>query len=242
MLIGGNLRFRQRYLDGTPTLNDLRLVQLEWFFLPLLRHYRHPRTLHRMLAARPEFFHQLMQSIYPIRDDDSPAPSVEEQNRARAAYEVLDAWRQLPGLQSDGTITADELRAWVESARRLGTESGRPPLWDQQIGRVLAVALKGEDNVWPHESVRDLVEDLASENIEVGIALGIANDRGWTIRSLGAGGAQERVLVKQYREYAPALREAWPRTARLVERIAESFEHDAHRNDIHAELEQDLWR
>jgi len=38
------------------------------------------------------------------------------------------------------------------------------------------------------------------------------------------------------------VRDQWPRTARVLEEIADGFERDARREDTEAELEEDLWR
>ncbi|HEY8292831.1 MAG TPA: hypothetical protein VIG44_10100, partial [Thermomicrobiales bacterium] len=95
---------------------------------------------------------------------------------------------------------------------------------------------------WPHEAVRDVIDDLNSKDIDAGLTLGVYNGRGTTMRAIGEGGAQERILVATYRGYARSVRDQWPRTARVLEQIADGFERDARREDTEAELEQDLWR
>jgi len=49
------------------------------------------------------------------------------------------------------------------------------------------------------------------------------------------GGKQERDLAETYRKYAEAFRFDWVRTAACLDRIAESFERDAKRQDERAE-------
>jgi hypothetical protein len=66
--------------------------------------------------------------------------------------------------------------------------------------------------------------------------LGIINRRGVTVRSPLDGGQQERELAERYRHDANELRFNWARTAAILDRIAESYEQYAKREDISVEL------
>jgi hypothetical protein len=105
---------------------------------------------------------------------------------------------------------------------------------------VLANFSAGSDGAWPHEAVRDLIEEVASDRIEHGIDIGIYNGRGVVTRAIWEGGGQERAIAERYRGYARSLADRWPRTSRLMRQIAESYESDGRRQDVHAELEEAL--
>ncbi len=227
-------------LDRSDGVDASRLAALEWFFLPLLRHQRPSRTLHRALAAEPEFFHDLLRTAYRAKGEEPPELSEEERYRVEAAHELLDSWHTLPGRREDSSLDGDALQAWTMQARTLAHESGRAASGDQLIGRVLASSPIGKDGTWPHEAIRDLIEALGSEHIETGMYLGVYNSRGVTSRALGEGGEQERALVAKYRGYAQALVDEWPRTARVLGRLADSYEREARGHDVRAELEEDL--
>jgi hypothetical protein len=61
-------------------------------------------------------------------------------------------------------------------------------------------------------------------------------------QSPGEGRIQERQLVASYQEYADMVKERWPRTATLLRQIADRYAAGARREDMRAELEEDLWR
>jgi hypothetical protein len=71
--------------------------------------------------------------------------------------------------------------------------------------------------------------DLADE-----IRVARWNDRGATVRSLAEGGRQERVLAAGYREDANRLRIDAPRTAKLLDSLADGYERDASEEDRNA--------
>ena len=61
------------------------------------------------------------------------------------------------------------------------------------------------------------------------------NMRGFYSKGLYEGGAQERALAGQYRSWAKASKAQWPKVARMLERIAKSWEGQAKLEDERAE-------
>jgi len=50
----------------------------------------------------------------------------------------------------------------------------------------------------------------------------------------------ERRLAETYRGYADALNDGWPRTADMLQRISDTYDSWARREDVEAELREDL--
>jgi hypothetical protein len=241
--LGYDLAKLLTFLDDWEEKDATHLAGIEWSLLLLLQHYgRPPRTLYRALATQPEFFCDVLTLVYRAKGEEPRELTPEEETRARLAYELLNGWHVLPGLQSDGSIDGTTLTSWIVRARDLAAKSGRGTMGDQEIGRMLSSSPKGSDEMWPHEAVRAVIDGLNNRDVNVGLILGVYNSRGATMRGLTDGGAQERSLVEKYRGYARSVRDQWPRTARLLEQIAEGFERDARHEDIEAELTEDLWR
>jgi hypothetical protein len=235
----------RRHLDRLEkaSFDEKRLAALEWMYLPLFRYdERRSGVLIRELATDPGFFVQIASIAYRADDEEPRELSEQEQLQARTASELLDSWRQVPGVQDDGTVDGGELRRWVTEARRLLAECRRLDVGDQMIGRVLRYGPAPEEGAWPAEPIRDLIEEVESENIERGLQLEVYNSRGATWRGQTDGGQQERQLAVQYRGYAAAVGVGWPRTVSMLKQIAETYERDAQREDLDAELTEDLWR
>jgi hypothetical protein len=148
----------------------------------------------------------------------------------------------VPGWRADGTIDAHALRGWVRRARELTAARGRGPIAEERIGQALSGSPVGGEGAWPHEAVRDVIESVASPDLESGFQVGLYNSRGCTRRSPYDGGEQERQLVERYNGYAASVGDRWPRTAALLRRIAEGYRADARREDLRAELREDLDR
>jgi hypothetical protein len=229
-------------IEETGEIPEQKIAQLEWAFLPLLRHSskRPPRILHRELQRNPDFFAEVVSLVYKDEREDEPDVTAQQAGLAELAYELLDGWNSIPGLQDDGTISEPELREWVLEARRAVVARGRT-VGDRLIGNLLRHSAVDADGAWPPVPIRNLIEALESKDLEKGIEIEVYNSRGVTSRMPTDGGVQERELVERYVEYAALVSDRWPRTGAMLRRIAKTYSRDARREDTSAELTEDLW-
>jgi hypothetical protein len=226
-------------LDEDASVSEDELVSLEWAYFNVLQHSdRPPRTLNKALSTNPRFFVVLLSAVFSSKDDvppDDPAVLKQAGAIASQAFRVLEEWERVPGSDDNGAIDGVALEAWVKEARRLCAEAGRAEVGDSRIGRILSAVPRKAGESWPPEPVRDVIEVCRSRDLERGFQIGLHNRRGVTVRLPTDGGEQERELAAQYRADALACAFVWQRTQAMLERIAESYEHDATREDQGAE-------
>lgn len=89
----------------------------------------------------------------------------------------------------------------------------------------------GNDDIWPALEIRELIETVRSEHMEIGFVVGQRNRRGVTTRALRAGGIQERDLASRYYAYSKATALEWPRTSTALKEIAQGYEVEAKMHD-----------
>lgn len=229
------------HLGSLPGVDRARLAQLEWQYLPLLEHMsRPPLILFEELRRNPEFFVEVVCWVYKAETDQGDAEITDDaMARAHLGYQLLNSWNTAPGVGTDGE--GPTLEDWVVHTRELLIERGRIRIGDNCIGRVLRYVPVDADGAWPTLAVRELIESICSQDLEHGVELEVYNSRGATFRSLSDGGKQERVLAKQYQEYARRVGGKWPRTRRMLERISENWDRDARREDQLTEEREDFW-
>jgi hypothetical protein len=240
--IGYDISRLMEIVRESPDIDQLRVAKLEWYFMPLLENYGGgPTLLHQELSRDPNFFVELIQLIF--RSDRQEPDEQLDDNAARAesAFRIINSWHICPG-ESQGSVDRELLQDWVSQARAKLHDSGRGTIGDQQIGQALAESPPGTDGVYPHEHVREIIEQLSNQEIERGFEVRLFNNRGVTTRGLTDGGGQERALADKYRGYADQINDKYPRTAAMLRRIAESYQKEARREDISAELTEDFWR
>lgn len=218
-------------------LGRSRVTQLQWGFLPALGYDPPTTTLHRALADEPAFFVEIISLVFRAKDTEPSAHRQHDPAIAENAWRLLQSWRHAPGRSDDGSFDVDRARAWIHEARRLLVEANRLDVGLGEIGQVL-IHTSDEDDGWPSREVADLVEELDEDEIDDGIHIGLSNERGGTTRSLTEGGDQERTLAADFRKRAVRFRDAHPRVARILNRMAESYEADARREDREAERQR----
>ncbi len=227
-------------IDKRGDVSDEVLARLEWVFLPVLASgsHRQPHVLQRELAHSPELFVEVLGAMYRREGEEGTEATAEQEGRAHRAHDLLQSWHGVPGQTEDG-FDVQGLRDWVSRARQLASEAGRSKVADETIGQILArVPSDPNDGAWPALPVRDLLEEFASTELEIGVYLGRVNSRGVITRDFAAGGAHERALAATYREKASKVAAAWPRSAKLLRDLAERYDTEAHREDVDAALQK----
>jgi hypothetical protein len=220
-------------------LGRQRVVNLEWQLFPALGFDADAPTLHRAIVEEPPFFVELVVAAFrPDTTRDEEAEDPEERERLRAiatrAWDVFRSLRLCPGVTEDGAVDRVALRAWVLESRQLLEAADRLRSGDGQIGELLANAPTSEHGSPVHEAVGELLEEVRSNDIDRGLARAIYNKRGVQTRGVLDGGADEWRLAAGLREQAVAAISA-PRTRRLLDDLADTYESQARSEDEKAE-------
>jgi hypothetical protein len=223
-----------QYMEST-TPDDTDLPAIEFTFFEFLHDHQPSRALYRALTSKPTEFVELVKLVFRGDGESKRELTADESARAHIAFSVLHEWHTVPGQRPDGTIDTDHLNEWVRAARLGLADSGRTAIGDEVIGRILAASPKDSDGVWPVKFIRDLIETIGSTPLETGLYIGLRNRRGVTSRGVFEGGKLERELEAKYREMAVQANKKWPRTARVLRNIADSYQEEARDNDARAE-------
>lgn len=241
-----------RWLDSA-SLDLSQLAQLEWIWLPVLQSdERGPLALVGQVLSEPGLFVDLLKMVYRPRGEMKEEPTSDGGARARMARDLLDRIGSVPGScprvrlgglgrsrgprpEIDKTVDGAALAAWTRQVRQLAAASGRLEVCDITVGQILSNAPSGDDGVWPCAEVRDLLEapDIRSEEIERGLGVGLYNSRGVVTKN-EPGGTMERALAEKYRDMARRTVTKWPRISTVLQRLADSYGHEAKRNDERA--------
>ena len=233
------------YLHQSSEIAPIRLAQLEWLYIPYFWNNKsyarvRPITLIKEVLDNPDLFVQLIRWAFKpkpsIGDEFSDLSSEQKKRLAENAYFLLNMIDKLPG-QSGEDIDLTKLMKWIKHAREKCKQVNRLPICDEKIGEILSHAPNGKDGIWPHEAVREVIEEISSKDMEMGIEIGIYNQRGVVTKSLGEGGKQERELAERYNQFAEALKLKWPRTAAMLRRIAQGYIREASIEDLRSELD-----
>jgi hypothetical protein len=236
-----------RILDSLRTRPEVPRIEIamrEYAYLPLLEHTYLPRrgaakaplTIYELLSQEPELFVQVLCDVFRPASGPDRDVAKESRERAAAGYRLISGFHTLPGV-IDGTINEQQLRVWIERVRELAGAEDRAKIADQHIGHLLAHAPMDDDGGWPHRTVRELIEELASPEVEKGILVERVNMRGGYQKALFEGGKQERQLAAEARKWSKMARRR-SRTSALLRTLAEGWDRQAEDADLRAKQDE----
>lgn len=228
-----------KYCQESGQLKDDEILQVEWLYVVAFSHRDfEPVYLQKAVVSNPKVFSLLTSFIFKRSEGVDEPEEISDQareNRAKAAWYALKGINILPGANG-GSIDSQQLREWVDQARAFLLDMGRADIGDGQIGTYLSNSPVGEDGVWPHEAVRNVIESIQSENFDNNFLIGRLNSRGVTVRHPYAGGAQEKEISAEYRSDAEKIQFLYPRTAKILRSLADSYSIRADREDEFVEI------
>lgn len=217
---------------------------LEFGYLDILGRLHRSETesqipnLECYIEENPNVYVQAIAWTYRRKDSGDDPEEYKITNKpedwAHRGYRLLEALSNIPGQRlKTKDAQREKLSEWISTVRKLCTELSRLDVGDMCLGKLLSHASVGDDGIWPNEVVRDVIEEIMSENIADGARTGIYNSRGVHTRS--EGGSQERELADKYRSWADALQFTHPFVANnLLMSIARIYESEAQQNDLEA--------
>jgi hypothetical protein len=222
------------------------MAALEFRFIRALQFSEHGiPNLERQVVKSPSLFMQVLALTFKRSDDGEDPPEWRlddgEHRQAvfSATYALLNKIKRIPGTDDhDGAIKAADLKAWIIEVRSLCLKYGRAQIGDQKIGQILAAAPIGADGVWPCEPVREVLEEIGSPEIAIGMGIGVYNSRG--VHARAEGGADERGLAAKYRTWSRQLAFEYPYVSNLVEQIATKYDREAAWEDSEAAVRRRL--
>jgi hypothetical protein len=229
-------------LDERKDVDVSTFVHLEWLYLQVLTSYgsiRRPKLLHKELATNPNFFVDVLSWIYKSdkEEDDKSLSDEQLKKRAEYTYDLLSTWNRIPGTDESNNLNYEFLMDWIKEARIIAKERGYLEIADLQIGQILA-AYPENIEPWPPEEICKVIDSINTDNMKDGFSTATFNKRGSSTRGPFDGGNIEKGHAEYFHKQANALKEKFPNTAEILERLAKNYEKDAERMDQMAERDK----
>lgn len=223
-------------LQARDDVKEEDIARQEYVYLPLLVHESRPLALYGFLSSDPAFYVEVLSHVFRGKNAPSDTkPTEHERARAKVSYRLLSSFRTVPGHKNQ-SIDGEILNKWVDGVRECATKADLSEIADQYVGHILAHApVDPAERFWPPSPVCELIERLASKDIETGISIECFNKRGVVARGMYEGGTLERADASTYEGWAAATAH-YPRTSAMLAAISETWRRQAEEEDVRAEL------
>jgi hypothetical protein len=235
-------------LDRNADVTLEEKARLEFAYIEVLsrafgNETQHIPNLERYIETHPEMYVQALVWAYRRNDgQEDPEKFGTPEGRkdlATRGYRLLEGIERIPGHDKKGVLKKANLAKWVSEVRKLAAELDRLEVCDLCLGKLFSSAPADAEGNWPCEPVRDVMEELQSEEISRGAHTGLYNARG--VHWRGEGGGQERELADKYRKWAEALQFSHPFvSSTLLLGMVNTYEQEADREDNEAGIRRRL--
>ncbi len=227
--------------------NEADLEILEWYYLPLMRHY--PKKLDIELLIKhlnhdPEYFAELLTYFFipdgGVSKDEAPSNDEEKEKikaNAERAYALFDLWKDIPGVENEGRIDINFLSDWFEKAIKAAKKRKREKGAYIQLGKLFA-QYPEKSEYWPAMDLFALMETVKSESFFRNYECAMYNKRGFTSRGPYEGGNIERNNSDYFKELYKKCAVSYPKVAKVFNSLAKQYEGMAKEMDDEATLTQ----
>ena len=207
-------------MDVWLELEDMDIARLEIAYMPMFRHGGEPEALIRCLTERSELFIECVSKAYKSDTEDTVI-SVDEQT-VLLCHDVLQKFKNIPGCNSN-LIDETVFNNWIKSAEQLANNLGYKRGFEICIGKLLSYSPVGSDGIYPHEIVRNYLENNYSRIMLDVFVCEKINQRGVYY---GSKGKQEKIIAQKFKDDASLLRITSPVVASILDDLSERYFRD----------------
>jgi len=219
-------------LQEDADIDEDKLFEIEWAYLPLLDEYNNaePKLLGKYLSQKPDFFIEVIQSLYRSKKDDNAQKNVKEETKklSENAWKLIREWKRPPGRMDDGSFSAESLKKWYDEVKIKTMESGHFEEAMKHLGHVLFYVGSDPDGLWIQQSAMEILDEKNNEDLRHGFLSKVYNSRG--MYSVDPSGRPERELADIWRKRADEVEKlGYIHFASSLKKIANSYEREADR-------------
>lgn len=176
-----------------------------------------------IIKKDPHLYADIIDIIYLHEGEESSDKSKEESKIAQRLFDFYYKTHFCP-CENNGDINYCELKDWVNQFKSKLIEQRQLNLLGHELGRLFAYSPVGEDGYYPHESVREIIEELEDDKLRSSYVIAECNKRG--VYSPDAGRTEKEMALK-YKENADSVRTIYPETAKIYDSLYESYYYES---------------
>lgn len=220
-----------RYLENTVSDKE-KLWQIEWAFYGLFVFDNKdvPKSLYKKLSTSPELYVELLKLGFKEDEDNTKKVLTEkEEFLAQNAWNLLNSFSLLPGLDDNNVLNATVLNKWINEVIKLAENVNRLSSAKRFIGHLLFHAPVDKDGFWIDKTVAKILNEFKNSDMLSGYQSEVINSRGcYTVDTTGQ---TENALGDKWKKRADELRsQNFPLFAGKADSIASFYYDEAKRS------------
>lgn len=189
------------------------------------------KCCHYMFKRNANLFAEIIFLIYK-KDDGSYNESIDSEKK-RMFFSLERDIKFCPG-EENGSINKAILDKWLSDFKSCLEYQHQNSMFYDKLGKLFACSPSGFDGFFPHEVIREKIEEIGNEELMNSFAFAIIYGRG--VHNV-TGGKDEYKLGEKYAEISRKLSVRYPKTAKIFSIISRSFFNESEHERKIAETE-----
>ena len=186
-----------------------------------------------IMKKDPQLYADIINIIYLHEGEDRNDKTKDDYEIVQSLFNFYYNIHFCP-CENNGDIDYHELKDWVHKFNEKLTEQKQSNLLGNELGRLFAYSPIGEDGYYPHESVRDIIEELEDDKLRSSYVSAECNKRG--VYSPDAG-RTEKEMALRYKQNADGVSTIYPETAKIYYSLYERYHYQSEAERRRAEDE-----
>ena len=208
------------------------IMQIEMFLRGIIK-WEKMKCTQYILKKDPTLYAQIIDLIYLHEGEERNSRTNEQSDLSQNLFGFYYKALFCP-CENNGDIDLHELKEWVNKFKEKLEEQKQSNLLGAELGRLFAYSPIGKDGYYPHESIREIIEELADESLRNSYVIAEHNKRG--VYSPDAG-KTEKEMALRYKENADGIRILYSESAKIYDKLCKNYNHEAEAERRRAEDE-----
>ncbi|MGL5049920.1 MAG: hypothetical protein ACRC6A_12870 [Fusobacteriaceae bacterium] len=182
-----------------------------------------------LLRKEPNYYSEFLKIVYKKKKDNEYIEEKIDEKIYRKIYSMYYKLDFCSCTNESYDIILDELLEWVENFKGLLEQQNQSYLFASELGKLFANSPKGKDGFYPHESIREIIENFSGivlEQLQRSYVLKIYEKRGVYTPNEGKS---EMKLSNYFKENADRVRLFSPNTAEIYDNLSKSYKVESER-------------
>ena len=218
-----------KYIQNDKSVCNDDICKIEFAYISLFNRYNEtiPKNIVYKISYDPDFFCYILRLVYKPESDCNSEITEKEKNVAQNAFNLLEMWNIIPGMQQNSDIfNGAELDKWINRVKEICASTGHLKIALFIIGKVLIYAPEDPNGLWMHHAIANVLNARENGDMREGYKISKINACG--VHTVDPTGAYEREIAKQFHIKADEIENSgYNRIAIMMRDLANYYDREA---------------
>lgn len=201
---------------GNDFENYPKLFELEMCLFSVIG-WDNMKCCNYLFKHNANFYAEILSLVY--KKDDGSSDETLNPDKYMLFYTLEREIKFCPG-EENGSINDNIFNDWINMFFKRLDSQGQISLFYKKLGKLFSYSPNGSDGLFPHETIREKIEEIGNDELIDSFVLTIINSRGIYIAT---DGKNEYKLAQKYGELSKKFSIRFPKTSKIFSIVSKTY-------------------